>query len=80
MESDIFIIFFLFFSEGGRLEKELQYVSETLGVGAGATHQLIIQTPSEDSRLASVLTPESLLTHLEVIKAATRVVVEKDDV
>ena len=55
-------------------------MSDTLGAGAGSIHQLIIQTPSEDSRSASVLTPEALLTHMEVIRAATRVVVEKDDV
>ena len=58
------VLFIIFFSEGGRLEKELRYVSETLGVGAGATHQLIIQTPSEDSRHASILTSDALLTHL----------------
>ena len=73
-------VFFFFFTEGGRLEKELQYLSDTLGAGAGSLSQLVIQTPSEDGRLASVLTPEALLTHMEVIRAATRVVVEKDDV
>ena len=55
-------------------------MSDTLGVGAGATHQLLIQTPAEESRLATILTPEALLTHLDVIRAATRVVVERDDV
>ena len=62
------------------MAKELQYMSDTLGNGAGSTQQLVIQTPSEDSRSTSVLTPDSLLTHMEVIRAATRVVVEKDDV
>lgn len=71
--------FLAFFAEGGRLQKELEYVENTLGIGAGATNELIIQTPKEDA-IGSVLTTESLLTHLEVIKAAARVVVEKDDV
>lgn len=76
---EIFICIPCFFAEGGRLQKELEYVENTLGIGAGATNELIIQTPKEDA-IGSVLTTESLLTHLEVIKAAARVVVEKDDV
>lgn len=68
-----------FLLEGGRLQKELEYVESTLGVGAGATNELIIQTPRE-SESGSILTTDALLTHLEVIKAASRVVVEKEDV
>ena len=64
------IIFCDIFSEGGRLQKELSYVEETLGVGAGATNELIIQTPSEDdgysfgngrNKLSTVLSSEALL-------------------
>ncbi len=61
------------------MEKELEYLSKTLGEGSGATNQLLIQTPAEDGRLSSVLSAEALLTHLEVMKSATRVVVEMDD-
>ncbi len=70
--------FFCFFAEGGRLQKELQYVTDKLGVGAGATNELVIQTPVFEA--GTVLTPEALLTHLDVIKAASNVVVESDDV
>lgn len=66
-------------SEGGRLEKELEYISKTLGDGSGATNQLLIQTPVEDGRFSTVLSSEALLTHLEVMKSATRVFVEVDD-
>ena len=72
-------IFFYFFfvSEGGRLQEELKYVESKLGRGAGSTSELIIQTPRDDG---SILTPEALLAHLDVIKAASKVVVEKHDV
>ena len=69
----------LFLSEGGRLEKELRYVDDHLGVGAGATNEMLIQTPSEDGGTASILTSEALLAHLEILKTASRVVVERDD-
>ena len=69
------------FSEGGRLQQELEYVEKTLGVGAGATNELIIQTPRRQTNSAgSILTPDALLAHLDVIKAASQVVVEKEDV
>jgi patched 1 protein len=70
----------LWVEAGGRLQQELEYVEATLGVGAGATNELIIQTPSDFEDSGSVLTSEALLTHLDVIKAASRVVVEKEDV
>ena len=73
----IFLFVFLLFTEGGRLQKELEYVEANLGVGAGATNELIIQTPSN---AGSILTTDALLAHLEVIKAASQVVVEKEDV
>ena len=71
------------------MQKELRYVEDTLGVGAGATNELIIQTPSEDeeynfgngkSSLSTILSSEALLLHLEVLKNASTVVVEKEDV
>ncbi len=58
----------------------MQYVQEKLGKGAGATSELIIQTPAYDSPLATILSPEALLSHLDVIKAASKVVVETEDV
>ena len=80
---------FFFISEGGRLQEELRYVEDTLGAGAGATNELIIQTPAEDQEytfgnsknsLSTVLSSEALLLHLEVLKNASKVVVEKEDV
>lgn len=42
---------------------------------------MIIQTPADDyGGLSSVLTPDALLSHLNVLKAASKVVVESDDV
>ena len=73
----IYFSLFLFVSEGGRLQEELKYVESKLGRGAGSTSELIIQTPRDDG---SILTPEALLAHLDVIKAASKVVVEKHDV
>ena len=64
-------------------------MEDTLGAGAGATNELIIQTPSEDEEygfgstknsLSTVLSSEALLLHLEVLKNASKVVVEKEDV
>ena len=72
--------FLIFFAEGGRLQQELEYVEATLGVGAGATSELVIQTPKNTNSAGSILTPDALLAHLDVIKAASKVVVEKEDV
>ena len=66
----------LWVEEGGRLDRELAYVEEQLGVGAGGVNQMVIQT-TENHLL---LTPDSLLHHLKVLKAATRVVVDHGDV
>ena len=71
---------FWMFAEGGRLQKELEYVEKTLGVGAGATNELIIQTPADMEQDGNILTTDALLTHLDVIRAASHVVVEKEDV
>ena len=67
-----------FFPAGGRLEKELEYVEASLGIGAGATNEMIIQTPNQG--FSSILTPDALLTHLEVLKTASKVMVERNDV
>eukprot|EP00094_Tigriopus_californicus_P007961 TCALIF_07663-PA protein Name:"Similar to ptc Protein patched (Drosophila melanogaster)" AED:0.10 eAED:0.11 QI:0/0.58/0.61/0.92/0.41/0.76/13/146/1111 len=48
--------------------------------GAGATSEMIIQTPIEDSGTASILTSEAMLSHLDVLQAATKVVVDHEDV
>ena len=65
----------LWVEEGGRLDKELRYVEETLGKDYGGINQMLIQT-AEDGNM---LTSESLLQHLDVLKKATRVRVEMDD-
>ena len=65
----------LWVEEGGRLDKELRYVEETLGKDYGGINQMLIQT-AEDGNL---LTSDSLIEHLEVLKRATRVRVEMDD-
>ena len=67
----------LWVEEGGRLDRELAYVEETLGPGSGGINQMLIQTGEGSSNL---LTPESLLMHQQVLKKATRVTVEMDDV
>ena len=67
----------LWVEEGGRLDRELAYVEETLGPGSGGINQMLIQTGEGGSNL---LSPESLLTHMQVLKKATRVTVEMDDV
>ena len=64
-------------ADGGRLERELRYVDEHLGAGSGATNEMVIQTPFYES--ASILSSDALLTHLRVLKTASRVVVEKGD-
>lgn len=71
------ISIFLFFSEGGRLEKELRYIRRTLGEGVGSTNQILIHTPKEEG--ANVLHPDILLAHLQVLKAAIQVSVEVFD-
>ncbi|XP_076319648.1 protein patched-like isoform X2 [Tachypleus tridentatus] len=68
----------LWVEEGGRLEKELRYIRNTLGDGSGSTHQLLIQTPKEQG--ANVLHPEALMLHLHVLRAASQVTVEMFDV
>lgn len=66
------------FTEGGRLEEELKYTQKSLGETDSSTHQLLIQIPKDPD--ASVLHPQALLTHLEVVKLATSVQVHMFDI
>lgn len=68
---------FPFSTEGGRLEEELKYTLKSLGEASSATHQLVIQIPKDPN--ASVLHPQALLTHLEVLRQATSVQVQMFD-
>ena len=52
----------LWVEQGGRLDRELQYVEDTLGRDSGGINQMVIQT-SESGQL---LSPESLLHHMQV--------------
>ncbi|XP_054738607.1 protein patched [Anastrepha obliqua] len=67
----------LWIQEGGRLESELAYTQKTIGEVESSTHQLIIQTAQDAN--ASVLHPQALLAHLEVLKKATAVKVHMFD-
>ncbi|XP_073845846.1 protein patched [Musca autumnalis] len=67
----------LWIQEGGRLETELAYTQKTIGESESSTHQLLIQTGHDPN--ASVLHPQALLTHLEVLKRATAVKVHMFD-
>ncbi|XP_055314912.1 protein patched-like isoform X4 [Sitodiplosis mosellana] len=64
----------LWIQEGGRLEQELTYTQKSLGEIESTTHQLLIQTPKDPD--ASVLHPQALLTHLEVLEKATSIKIE----
>ena len=65
----------LWVEEGGRLDRELGYVERTLGKDYGGINQMLIQT----SEGGNLLTQDSLLAHLDVLKEATRVHVDMDD-
>ena len=64
-------------SEGGRLQRELEYVRSSLGEGAGSLHQIVVQTPREED--SSILRAEALLAHYEAVKAASQVSVTVHD-
>nr|XP_006822692.1 PREDICTED: protein patched homolog 1 [Saccoglossus kowalevskii] len=64
----------LWVEAGGRLQEELKYTTETLGVGEGTTQQIIIQTPNLDG--TNILSQEALEIHLQSALAATKVEVE----
>ena len=61
--------------EGGRLDREMEYIESTLGEGAGGINQMFLQT----SEAGKMLTSDAMLNHLEVLLRATRVTVSKDD-
>ncbi|XP_037825541.1 protein patched [Lucilia sericata] len=67
----------LWIQEGGRLESELAYTQKTIGEAESSTHQLLIQTAQDPN--ASVLHPQALLTHLEVLKKASAVKIHMFD-
>ncbi|EDW32491.1 GL10416 [Drosophila persimilis] len=67
----------LWIQEGGRLESELAYTQKTIGEDESSTHQLLIQTAHDPN--ASVLHPQALLSHLEVLVKATSVKVHMYD-
>ncbi|KAL9914893.1 protein patched [Glossina fuscipes fuscipes] len=67
----------LWIQEGGRLEAELAYTQRTIGEAESSTHQLLIQTAHDPN--ASILHPQALLTHLEVLKKATAVKIHMFD-
>ena len=61
--------------EGGRLERELDYIRNTVGEGSGTSYELIIQTPKKGLSLLSV---ESVTLHYQAVLAATKVKVDID--
>nr|KAI8754123.1 protein patched-like protein 1-like [Biomphalaria glabrata] len=65
----------LWVEEGGRLEKELQYMKDTIGVGSGTSYELIIQSPKKG---VSLLNMESVLFHYQAVQAATKIKVDID--
>jgi len=67
----------LWIQEGGRLESELAYTQKTIGEDEFSTHQLLIQTAHDPN--ASVLHPQALQSHLEVLIKATAVKVHMYD-
>ena len=65
-------------TEGGRVEKELDYIKNHLDDdGVLTTDEIIIQTHTDPD--GNLLTPSALLLHLEVLKAATQVTVDLFD-
>lgn len=67
----------LWLQEGGQLEAELAYTRKTIGEDYSATHQMLIQTSHDPN--ASVLHPQALLAHLDVLIRATAVKVHLYD-
>ncbi|KAH8321529.1 hypothetical protein KR074_007690 [Drosophila pseudoananassae] len=67
----------LWLQEGGQLEAELAYTRKTIGEDYSATHQMLIQTAHDPN--ASVLHPQALLAHLDVLIRATAVKVHLYD-
>ena len=67
-----YINFLNYFVEGGQLEQELAYTKEILGEGYGSTVETVMQTADD------VINVDTLLRHVEAVKAATRTVVHVD--
>lgn len=65
------------FSEGGRLEEELKYTNDIVGIGSGTTAELIIQTPNKEG--ANVLGVKSLQLHLQTLMKVTNIEVDMFD-
>ncbi len=51
----------------------------TLGEGAGSTHQILIQTPRQETGTGSVLHRDAMMAHLRAVQAATKVTVDMFD-
>ncbi|XP_063976925.1 protein patched isoform X1 [Diachasmimorpha longicaudata] len=67
----------LWIQDGGRLQKELTYVSEALGESAISIHQLnqlVIQTPRHSG--GKMLHSAALKDHLAMLKSATQVTID----
>lgn len=56
------------------MSRELNYVVSSLGEGSGTTSELVLQLPKVPG--SNVLTVESLLLHLDAVRAATKVAVD----
>lgn len=69
----IYMVYLLCFLEGGRLEEELAYTREKLGVGSGTTSEIVIQTPKIGN---NILTTDSLQLHLQALLKVTQIRVE----
>lgn len=67
----------LWIQEGGRLEHELMYTERSLGEKEATTHQLLIQTARDPD--TDVLTTDSMIAHLEVLRQASGVTVQMFD-
>lgn len=61
------------------MEGELNYIRNHLDDdGVLTSDQIIIQTPSDEEE-ENILTPDALLLHLEVLRAATQVTIDLFD-
>jgi len=58
----------------GRLEKELEYTTKTLGEGYGGTNELLIQTPNKEG--SNILTVQAMKRHLEILMKVTNISVD----
>ncbi|XP_033103674.1 protein patched homolog 1-like isoform X2 [Anneissia japonica] len=68
----------LWVEEGGRLERELKYTSDTLQGGERSASQVIIQSPKYKE--TNILTQENIQLHLNASLLATQVTVDMFDI